>query len=105
MYGSMFSEIANLSGGVKFDKRLIEVLNKHPNIRFIGDYRINEEEFDVHLPFGNLGAFLRNDLSSFKNSKKPYIDFDKKFKKFEKNIRKIIFNWNILDRQWTFERG
>ena len=70
MYGSMFSEMANLSKKliVQLDKRLIKIFkNKHSNIKFIGDYsELKEEEFDFHLPFGNLGAFLRNDLSSFK---------------------------------------
>ena len=107
MYGSMFSEIANLSKRliVKFDKRLIKVFkNKHPNIRFIGDYEeLTEEEFDVHLPFGNLGAFLRNDLSSFKNSKKPYIDFDKKIsKKVREKHKKDNF---LIGISWTSYNG
>ena len=107
MYGSMFSEIANLSKKliIKFDKRLIKVFkNKHPNIRFIADYEeLTEEEFDVHLPFGNLGAFLRNDLSSFKNSKKPYIDFDKKIsKKVREKYKKDNF---LIGISWTSYNG
>ena len=102
MYGSMFSEMANLSKKliVQLDKRLIKIFkNKHSNIKFIGDYsELKEEEFDFHLPFGNLGAFLRNDLSSFKNSKKPYVDFDKQIaekvkKKYKKNNLLIGISW------------
>ena len=102
MYGSMFSEMANLSKKliVQLDKRLIKIFkNKHSNIKFIGDYsELKEEEFDFHLPFGNLGTFLRNDLTSFKNSKKPYVDFDKQIaekvkKKYKKNNLLIGISW------------
>ena len=107
MYGSMFFEMANLSKSliVKLDKRLIKVFkNKHPNIKFIGDYEeLTEEEFDVHIPFGNLGAFLRNDISSFKNSKKPYIDFDKKIsKKIQDKYKK---NNLLIGVSWTSYNG
>ena len=103
MYGSMFSEMANLSKKliVQLDKRLIQVFkNKHTNIKFIGDYsELDEEEFDFHLPFGNLGAFLRNDISSFKNSKKPYVDFDKQIA--EKVREKYKENYLLVGISWT----
>ena len=107
MYGSMFCEMENLSKTliVQLDKRLIEIFkNKHPNINFIGDYKeLTEEEFDVHLPFGNLGMLLRNDISSFKNSKKPYIDFDKKIsKKIKEKYKK---NNLLVGISWTSYNG
>ena len=107
MYGSMFSEMANLSKRliVKFDKRLIKVFkNKHPNIKFVGDYsELTEDEFDFHLPFGNLGGFLRNNLKSFKNSKKPYVDFDEKIvKKVREKYKKNNF---LVGISWTSYNG
>ena len=107
MYGSMFSEMANISKKliVQLDKRLIKVFkNKHPKIKFIGDYsELTEDEFDFHLPFGNLGGFLRNDLKSFKNSKKPYIDFDEKIaKKVQEKYKKNNF---LVGISWTSYNG
>ena len=62
MYGSMFTEISKFSKKVivKFDKRLIKIFErKHKNINFIdNDADIKEEQFDFHLPLGDLGYFL-----------------------------------------------
>ena len=104
MYGSMFSEISNFSKKiiVKFDKRLIKVFQgKHKNIRFIDHgTKIKEEQFDFHLPLGDLGSLFRKNLYSFKNVKFPYIDFDKKiYNKVKKtfNSKKKI----IVGISWT----
>ena len=50
------------------------------------------------MPFGNLGALLRNEVSSFKNSKKPYVDFNKQIaekvkEKYKKNSLLIGISW------------
>ena len=98
MYGSMFTEISKFSKKVivKLDKRLIKIFErKNKNINFIAnDADIKEEQYNFHLPLGNLGSFFRKDLSSFKNIKFPYIDFDNKIcnavRKNYKSQNKII---------------
>ena len=98
MYGSMFTEISKFSKKVtiKFDKRLIKIFEKkHKKINFVANSTdIKEEEYDAHLPLGDLGIFFRKDLNSFKNVKFPYIDFDNKIyneiKKTHKSQNKII---------------
>ena len=87
---------------MKFDKRLIKVFQgKHKNIKFIDHgTKIKEEQFDFHLPLGDLGSLLRKNLYSFKNVKFPYIDFDKKiYNKVKKtfNSKKKI----IVGISWT----
>ena len=82
MYSSMLPEIVKFSKKVivKFDKRLIEIFqNKHKKINFIDNNSdINELEYDAHLPLGDLGYLLRNDLQSFNKVNFPYIDVDEK---------------------------
>ena len=82
MYGSIFSEISKLSKKVivKFDKRLIKIFErKHKNINFIdNDTEIKEEQYDAHLPLGDLGYFFRKDVESFKKVNFPYIDVNEK---------------------------
>ncbi len=82
MYGSIFSEISKLSKKVivKFDRRLIKIFKtKHENINFIDhDDHIKEEEYNVHLPLGDLGYFFRQDEQSFNKANFPYIDVDEK---------------------------
>ena len=82
MYGSIFSEISKLSKKVtvKLDKRLIKIFErKHKNINFI-DYNaeINEEEYNAHLPLGDLGYFFRKNEESFNKVNFPYIDVNEK---------------------------
>ena len=91
MYGSMFFEISKFSKKIiaRVDKRLIKIFQGiHKNIMFIDyDTEIKEEQFDFHLPLGDLGGLLRKNLDSFKNVKFPYIDFDKKiFTKVKKSL-------------------
>ena len=82
MYGSIFSEISNLSKKVivKFDKRLIKIFErKHKNINFVdNDTKVNEDEYDAHLPLGDLGYFFRKDVESFNKVNFPYIDVSHK---------------------------
>lgn len=82
MYGSMFSEISKISKKVivKFDKRLIKIFEKkHKNIKFIdNDAHITEDQYDVHLPLGDLGYLFRRDLKSFNKVNFPYIDVNEK---------------------------
>lgn len=82
MYGSILSEISKLSKKVtvKFDKRLIKIFErKHKNINFIdNNAKIDEEQYDAHLPLGDLGYFFRKDEESFNKVNFPYIDVNEK---------------------------
>ena len=104
MYGSMFTEISEFSKKVtvKFDKRLIKIFErKNKNINFIdNDTDIKEDQYDTHLPLGNLGSLFRKDLKSFKNIKFPYIDFDNKICNSVRNTYKSQ-NKIIIGISWT----
>ena len=104
MYGSIFSEISNLSKSVivKFDKRLIKIFEKkHKNINFIDNETIiKEEQYDAHLPLGDLGYLFRKDLKSFKKVNFPYID---KNSKISSKVKSTYYNQNkiIVGISWT----
>lgn len=88
MYGSMFLELSKYSKKiiVKIDQRLTEIFKAEKNIYFVGkDEVVSDNEFDYHLPFGDIGMFLRADTESFKKAKFPYI-------KFSSNISEVIKN-------------
>ena len=104
MYGSIFSEISKLSKKVivKFDKRLIKIFErKHKNINFIENYAdIKEEQYDAHLPLGDLGFLFRSDIESFNNVNFPYIDVDEKIcSKVKSTFRDQ--NKTIVGISWT----
>ena len=104
MYGSIFSEISKLSKKVivKVDKRLIRIFErKHKNINFINNNdEINEEQYDVHLPLGDLGYFFRKDEESFNKVNFPYIDVDEKICS---KVRSTYYSQNkiIVGISWT----
>ena len=104
MYGSIFSEISNLSKNVivKFDKRLIKIFErKHKNINFIDNETIiKEEQYDAHLPLGDLGYLFRKDLKSFKKVNFPYIDINSKI---SSKVKSTYYNQNkiIVGISWT----
>ena len=104
MYGSIFSEISNLSKNVivKFDKRLIKIFErKHKNINFVDNETfIKEEQYDFHLPLGDLGYLFRKDLKSFKKVNFPYIDINSKI---SSKVKSTYYNQNkiIVGISWT----
>ena len=104
MYGSIFSEISNLSKNiiVKFDKRLIKIFEKkHKNINFVdNEALIKEELYDAHLPLGDLGYLFRQDLKSFKKVNFPYIDINPKI---SSKVKSTYHNQNkiIVGISWT----
>jgi len=76
MYGSMFKELAERVSNliILIDKRLIKVFVKnHPKIKFISSIdEVSDENYDFHMPFGNIGLFLRNKDTDFYKSNFPY---------------------------------
>ena len=104
MYGSIFSEISNLSKKVtvKLDKRLIKIFErKHKDINFFGnDVFIKEEEYDNHLPLGDLGYFFRNDIKNFKKVNFPYIDVNSNI---SLKVKSTFYSQNkiIVGISWT----
>ena len=103
MYASMFSELAKKSKKiiVKIDKRLTKVFKiEAQNISFVEkDYLVSDKDFDYHLPFGDLGKFLRTDIDSFKKTRFPYINYDKSICKAVKN--EIMKESLIIGVSWT----
>ena len=104
MYGSIFSEISNLSKNVivKLDKRLIKIFErKHKHIKFIDNEAIiKEDQYDVHLPFGDLGYLFRKDLKSFKKANFPYISINSKISSKVKSVYNSE-NKIIVGISWT----
>ena len=86
MYGSMFNELSDLTSklSIKIDPRLINVFKKnHPKINFVSSKSfINENEYDYHIPFGNIGKYLRLKKENFLKPKFPYISGANETKKF-----------------------
>ena len=84
MYGSMFNEFSKLTSNliVKLDKRLINVFEKnHPKIKFVGiDDFVSEDQYDKHIPFGDMGIHLRNTKDAFLKTDFPYISGSEKTK-------------------------
>ena len=109
MYGSMFNELSQLTSQltIKLDKRLINIFEKtHPKINFIDNKNdIQENEYDFHVPFGNIGIFLRSKKEDFLKTNFPYIYGNNETKNFilnkykEKKCLLVGLSWsssNIL---------
>ena len=109
MYGSMFNELSQLTSKltIKLDKRLINIFEKtHPKINFIDNKNdIKENEYDFHIPFGNIGIFLRSKKEDFLKTNFPYIYGNNETKSFilnkykEKKCLLVGLSWsssNIL---------
>ena len=82
MYGSMFDELSKFSSKllIKLDKRLIKIFQElHPKIQFVdADEFISEDQYDKHVPFGNLGNHFRLKTKHFIKPKFPYISGNRK---------------------------
>ena len=104
MYGSMFNELSQWTSKlyVKIDKRLINIFEKtHPKINFIDNKNdIKENEYDFHIPFGNIGIFLRSKKEQFLKTNFPYIAGNNKTKSFivnkykEKKCLLVGLSWS-----------
>ena len=64
---------------VVIDPRLVSICERSmPGIEFIpfSTQRINEDQFDCHLPMGSLPRFFRTSEEDFKRTKKSYLKAD-----------------------------
>ena len=115
MYATMFNEFSSFSKNllIKIDKRLIEILEKkHPLIKFVPKEKIiSDEEFDCHMPFGDLGKFLRKDIKDFKKTKFPFISADKNLSnsikdKFLNNKKFLVgISWTSYNQQLGHDKS
>ena len=104
MYGSMFNELSQLSSKViiKLDERLIKVFKKkHPKIQFYANSDlINEDLYDEHIPFGDIGNYLRLKKEDFLKPNFPYINGKNSTKDFiikkykSSNISLVGISWS-----------
>ena len=80
-FGSLLSElledVPNLL--VQIDKRLIPIFTRSlPKIKFYPDNLIlPESDYDIHVPIGSLGKYLRNDEKDCEVSRYGYLKDDK----------------------------
>ena len=74
----LLEDVPNLS--VQVDKRLVPIFTRSlPNINFYpDDIRLPESDYDVHLPIGSLGKYLRSDKEDFLQSKNKFLISDEK---------------------------
>jgi len=103
LFGSLLSElledVPNLL--VQIDKRLISIFSRSlPTIKFYpsinldpnSDSKVPESDYDVHVPIGSLGKYLRNDEKDFNNSRYRFLKDDEvktvKIKKYLMTLNK-----------------
>ena len=87
LFGGLFSElledVPNLL--VQIDQRLIPIfIRSFPKIKFYpsknlapnSNSKIPESDYDIHLPIGSLGKYLRNDKKDFLPTRNTYLKDD-----------------------------
>ena len=72
LYCSMLNDVSKFANKVFYacsSKKIHSILERNfPNIKIIHTDDVTDDDFfDTHLPVGNLGRYLRTNLSSFKN--------------------------------------
>ena len=74
----LLEDVPNLL--VQIDKRLIPIFTRSlPKIKFYPDNLIlPESDYDIHVPIGSLGKYLRNDEKDFLKSKNKFFTSDQK---------------------------
>ena len=81
-FGSLLSELSenipNLL--VQIDKRLIIIFSRSfPKIKFYSkDIKVPESDYDIQVPIGSLGRYLRNSEKHFVRSKNKFLISDQK---------------------------
>ena len=72
MFSTLFEEFAQKCELAIFqiDRRLLNLFRRtYPELTFIpADKRLNENEYDSHIPLGSLAQYLRNSIDSFFNA-------------------------------------
>jgi len=94
-FGSLLSElledVPNLL--VQIDKRLIPIFTRSlPKIKFYpDDIKLSESDYDIHVPIGSLGKYLRNDEKDCEVSRYGFLKDDQAN---TAEIRKNLMNLN-----------
>lgn len=110
LFSSMLNDFQNLVHNltVSIDERLYKVFTRSfPKINFINqEQALNFQNYDAHLPMGNLGLYVRTKLSDFANQKKNYLSPDNlirdKFLLKYKESKKILCGISFLSNKNIF---
>ena len=90
LYLSLLNDFSKLNSNliISVDKRLIKICERSfEKLNFIPQEKVIDETlYDVHLPMGDLGIYVRNSLEDFQNQKKQFL-FSDKNKKLELSQR------------------
>ncbi len=77
LFGTLINETTESAPNliIRLDARLIPVFqNTFPKIRFISaEETLKDEDFEFHIPIGNLGSLFRNTLNSFEKQTTSYL--------------------------------
>ena len=81
LFGSLLLELKKIMPNltVKIDKRLMPIFKRSiPEIKFYPhDFDVPESEYDIHVPIGSLGKYLRNSKKDFSKTKDAFLFSDK----------------------------
>jgi len=106
-YGSLLLElledVPNLL--VQVDKRLLSIFTRSlPKIKFYAaDFKLAESDYDVHVPIGSLGKYLRSDKKYFLRTKNRFLKDDElKTAEIKKDLVALTpSNHKICGISWT----
>jgi tetratricopeptide (TPR) repeat protein len=77
LFSSLLNDFNNIAKDLtlSIDKRLVSLFQRSfPKIKIISKEEAQFfDDYDKHLPIGNLGLFVRNHISKFKNQKKQFL--------------------------------
>ena len=108
MYFSIIPELRNMSKKVivNCDKRLIPLLKRSFSERIIFESdreKVNEDNYDTHIPVASLPFFFRKDTKSFSQTSKGYLKADsKQTLKFKEKLQ-TNKNTKIVGISWHTE--
>ena len=99
----LLADVPNLL--VQIDKRLIPIFSRSlPTIKFYpDDIKLPESDYDVHVPIGSLGKYLRNDEKDFDSSRYRFLKDDEiKTVKIKKDLMTLTQSKNkICGISWS----
>ena len=106
----LLADVPNLL--VQIDKRLIPIFSRSlPTIKFYpsinrdpnSDSKVPESDYDVHVPIGSLGKYLRNDEKDFDSSRYRFLKDDEiKTVKIKKDLMTLTQSKNkICGISWS----
>jgi len=98
LFSRMLKDLVNICNNslILLDKRLHPLLLRvNPNLNlFDKNININEIEYDVHMPIGDLCLYFRNSIASFLNNQNEFLKSDKK----KTHIIKENFSKSLNDK-------